>query len=88
MDSVVQGHGEVLLRGEIREAVRSSIRYLDAVYERVKKVVEAGGGPEALDHIDIESCGKSRIPLNGLVQDLHYDNVVTLHKWMTNGSQN
>ena len=87
MDSVVQGHGEVLLRGEIRGAVESSIRYLDAVYERVKKVVEAGGGPEALDRIDIESCGKSRIPLNGLVQDLHYDNVVTLYQWMTNGSQ-
>jgi glyoxylase-like metal-dependent hydrolase (beta-lactamase superfamily II) len=87
MDSIVQGHGEVLLRGEIREAIQSSIRYLNAIQKRVKRVIETEGGLEALRRIDIESCGKSRIPLNGLVQDLHQDNLLALYQQMINGNQ-
>lgn len=87
MDSIVQGHGEVLLRGEIREAIQSSIRYLNAIHKRVKRVIETEGGLEALRRIDIESCGKSRIPLNGLVQDLHQDNLFALYQQMINGNE-
>jgi cyclase len=86
LESIVQGHGEVLLRGEIREAVQSSIKYLNVIYERVARLVEAGGGVEALRRIDIESCGKSRIPLNGLVQDLHQANLYSLYEKMTGGN--
>jgi cyclase len=87
MDSIVQGHGEVLLRGEIQNAIQSSIRYLDILQEKVMRVIEDGGGIEALQSIDIESCGKSRIPLNGLVQDLHEANVYTLYQQMSDGDQ-
>jgi glyoxylase-like metal-dependent hydrolase (beta-lactamase superfamily II) len=87
MDSIVQGHGEVLLRGEIREAIQSSIRYLNAIHKRVKRVIETDGGIEALRRIDIESCGKSRIPLNGLVQDLHQANLLVLYEQMSNGNE-
>jgi glyoxylase-like metal-dependent hydrolase (beta-lactamase superfamily II) len=83
MESVVQGHGEVLLRGEIREAIKSSIRYLEVIYARVKQVAESGEGIDALSRIDIESCGKSRIPLNGLVQDLHQANLFALYQQLT-----
>jgi hypothetical protein len=85
LESIVQGHGEVLLRGEIRDAIQSSIRYLNVIHKRVKRAVEAGEGIEALRRIDIESCGKSRIPLNGLVQDLHEANLYTLYQRMTSG---
>jgi cyclase len=88
MESVVQGHGEVLLRGEIGEAIQSSVEYLDAIHDRVKQVVDAGEDIEALNQISIESCGKSRIPLNGLVQDLHQANLYTLYQQMTDGSPN
>jgi cyclase len=87
MDSIVQGHGEVLLRGEIQNAIQSSIRYLDILQEKVMRVIEDGGGIEALQSIDIESCGKSRIPLNGLVQDLPEANVYTLYQQMSDGDQ-
>jgi cyclase len=87
LESIVQGHGEVLLRGEIREAIQSSIRYLNAIQKRVAKVVEAGEGVGALRRIDIESCGKSRIPLNGLVQDLHQANLLSLYEKMTGGNR-
>jgi cyclase len=87
MDSIVQGHGEVLLRGEIQGVIQGSIRYLEVLYDKVMRVIEDGGGIEALQRIDIESCGKSRIPLNGLVQDLHEANLYTLYQQLTNGDQ-
>jgi hypothetical protein len=80
LESVVQGHGEVLLRGEIRESVNSSIRYLQTIHKKVERLVETKQGPDALRRLDIESCGKSRIPLNGLVQDLHAAHVQALYQ--------
>jgi hypothetical protein len=76
----VQGHGEVLLRGEIPGAIESSINYLDAVEQKVASIVEKGQSKAVLDKLTIDSCGKSRIPLNGLVQDLHRANVVALYE--------
>lgn len=75
LESIVQGHGEVLLRGEIPGAIESSIEYLDLLEEAVQAAVDRGSGPDALRRISIDVCGKSRIPLNGLVQDLHRANV-------------
>jgi len=82
LESIVQGHGEVLLRGEIREAIQGNIRYLNVIHKRVSRVIETGGGVEALLRIDVESCGRSRIPLNGLVQDLHQANLHSLYQQM------
>jgi len=79
LESIVQGHGEVLLRGEIPRAIESSINYLDTLEERVREVIEMGKGRRALEKLTIERCGKSRIPLNGLVQDLHRANVYSLY---------
>lgn len=79
LESIVQGHGEVLLRGEIPIALESSINYLNVLEEEVTKVVEEDKGRKALDRITIDTCGKSRIPLNGLVQDLHRANVYALY---------
>ncbi len=83
LESIVQGHGEVLLRGEIPGAIESSITYLDTLEKKVGEVVEKGRGKRGLDRLTIESCGKSRIPLNGLVQDLHWANVYMLYEEMT-----
>ncbi len=76
------GHGEIILRGEIRDSISTSIRYLNIVHQKVAEVVESGQGSDALRSVDVESCGKSRIPLNGLIQDLHYANVEALYKQM------
>jgi cyclase len=79
VDSIVQGHGEVLLRGEIAETIETSIRYLEAIQQRVRAAVESGMSKESLRRIGIEECGKSRIPLNGLVQQLHIANLMHLY---------
>lgn len=83
LESIVQGHGEVLLRGEIPGALESSIRYLEVLEEKVSKIVREGKGKKALDKVTIDSCGKSRIPLNGLVQDLHRANAYALYEELT-----
>ena len=83
LESIVQGHGEVLLRGEIPGALDSSIKYLDSLEERMEDLLEEGEGPNALSNLTIDKCGKSRIPLNGLVQDLHQANVLALYDEMT-----
>ncbi len=77
---VVQGHGDVLLKGEVDEEVDSSIAYLRAIVERVQELVRKGAPPQQLRQIDIEECGKSRIPLDGLVSRLHLDNLVALYR--------
>lgn len=83
LENIVQGHGEVILRGEVEEVLKTSIFYLETIYEKVKEAVEAGASPESVAEIDIEQCGKSRIPLNGLVQQLHEANLLYLYDLMT-----
>jgi len=82
---VIQGHGDVLLRGEIDESLESSITYLARITEQVQELIRRGEPPKKLRAIDIEACGKSRIPLNGLVGKLHLDNLVALYRTMSKG---
>lgn len=80
LDSVVQGHGEVILRGEVESLIRSDLEYLKRIRQAVEQVVERGQPVAALENITIESCGKSRIPLNGFVTDLHQANLRKLYQ--------
>lgn len=80
---VVQGHGDVLLRGEIDEELDGSIGYLATIVKKVNQIVQRGDPPQKLRDIDIESCGKSRIPLDGLVSRLHLDNLVSLYRTLS-----
>ena len=79
-EMIVQGHGEILLRGEVGETIESSISYLDNIKTRVEEVVSRGGSEAELHKIDIEACGRSRIPLDGLVTQLHQANLRALFK--------
>lgn len=77
-ESIVQGHGEVILRGEVEERIQSDIGYLKALREAVDSALLSRAPEKALEAIDIEKCGKSRILLNGTVQQLHRQNVMVL----------
>ena len=83
LENIVQGHGEVLLRGEINEMIDSSIEYLATIKECVLEAIEDGTPVQKLLSLDIEACGKSRIPLNGLVQQLHQGNLRKLYNRFT-----
>lgn len=82
-ENVVQGHGEVVLRGEVEEVIQDNLAYLETIRRLVERAIKRGDPVTALDRIDIESCGKSRIQLNGLVQELHRANLYTLYHDLT-----
>jgi glyoxylase-like metal-dependent hydrolase (beta-lactamase superfamily II) len=82
--SVVQGHGQLLLRGELAQEIESSLHYLASLKRQVRQLVREGRPQSDLLAIDIESCAKSRLPLDGLVQYLHRENLYSLYETLTN----
>jgi len=82
LENVIQGHGGVLLRGEIDETVDSNIAYLKKIEGKVSALIDKGAPRSALSQIEIESCGKSRIPLGGLVRRFHQANLEYLYDQM------
>jgi glyoxylase-like metal-dependent hydrolase (beta-lactamase superfamily II) len=79
LENLVQGHGEVLLRGEIEDTLDASIGYLQKVDHLVRERIARGIPRTGILDITIEECGLSRIPLGGLVQKLHQANLLTLY---------
>lgn len=79
-ETVVQGHGEVILRGEIDDKIADDIRYLLCLRAAVDAALTSAAPAAALDAITSEQCGKSRILLNGAVEQLHRNNVQKLAK--------
>lgn len=79
-ETIVQGHGEVILRGEVEEKIQSDLNYLAAVKKYVDLARVKSEPEKYLDNVDIERCGKSRIPLNGSVQQLHRANLRALYR--------
>ena len=82
LENIIQGHGDIILRGEIDAAVKENTNYLN----NIKKAVKSGGKrkniDEYLEEISIESCGKSRVYLGGLAETLHRRNLRALHRQM------
>jgi len=79
IENMVQGHGEIILRGEVHDIVHTSLSYLDAIEKKVAVAVKRGKGKDVLQRDSIESCGLSRVPLNGLVQHIHVANLLALY---------
>ena len=76
-ENIIQGHGEVVLRGEVVEKIASDLNYLKILARTVEQAL-SDEVKNIEDHILIEDCGKSHILLNGAVRQLHRQNVITL----------
>lgn len=79
LENIIQGHGDIILRGEIEEATRENVAYLTTVRKAVRAAAKKRDPMEALAEIDIESCGKSRVSLTGLGIELHKRNVMHIY---------
>ena len=84
LENIVQGHGDVILRGEIDAAVKENLNYLSAIKRAVKAASRRKNAVELLENITIEDCGKSRVYLGGLAQTLHQRNLYALLQQMQN----
>jgi glyoxylase-like metal-dependent hydrolase (beta-lactamase superfamily II) len=78
LENLVQGHGEVILRGEIPNAVRSNLTYLSALDRYVRRVQRRKSPGSDAAGADVEDFGKSRILMNGLAAELHARNLQAL----------
>jgi cyclase len=79
LENIIQGHGEIILRGEIEEKVKENITYLKAIQKAVNTARRRKNPIEILDSIGVEACGKSRILLGGLASELHRRNLRALY---------
>ena len=83
LENIVQGHGDIILRGEIDAAVKENLNYLTAIKKAVRAASRRKNAVDLLDEITIEESGKSRVYLGGLAQTLHQRNLRALLQQMT-----
>lgn len=86
LENIVQGHGEMILRGEINESINGNVTYLTRIMSLAAGLIRDGAPREIVREYGIESCGKSRIPLHGLVQQFHMANLHSLYDRMRTDS--
>lgn len=80
IENVVQGHGEVILRGEVNSSIIDRIDYLDRIDKIVEEAVQDEYPGEYLREKNIEICGKSRILLGGAAEEIHQQNLRHLYR--------
>lgn len=78
LENIIQGHGDIILRGEIDAAVKENLTYLTNLKKAVKSALRRRNPEDALETITIENCGKSRVYLGGLAESLHQRNLHAL----------
>lgn len=79
LENIIQGHGDIILRGEIDAAVKDNLNYLSTIRKVAKTATRRRAADEFLEENGVEACGKSRIFLGGLAKDLHIRNLRTLY---------
>ncbi|MCJ7733162.1 MAG: MBL fold metallo-hydrolase [Anaerolineales bacterium] len=80
LENVVQGHGEVILRGEVNSSIKDRIDYLDKIEQIILDAALDDFPGEYLKEKTIEVCGKSRILLAGAAEEIHQLNLRHLYQ--------
>ena len=79
LENVVPGHGDIVLRGEIDGVVKENLAYLSMLRKAVRKSARRKYPQEILSEIGVEDCGKSRVLIGGLAEELHRRNLRALY---------
>lgn len=88
LENIIQGHGDIILRGEIEEKIKENVTYLKAIQKAVRTANRRKNPLEVLDSIGVETCGKSRILLGGLASQLHNRNLRYLYYQTIDNEEN
>ena len=80
LENIVQGHGDVILRGEIGNASQNNIDYLTKIQKVARTAAKRKDPKKVIDEATVEECGKSRVLLTGIVEDLHRRNLAALYQ--------
>ena len=80
LENVIQGHGDIVLRGEIEGSIKENLAYLSTIRKAVRKASRRKYPFDMLDEISVDECGKSRVLIGGLAQELHRRNLRALYR--------
>jgi glyoxylase-like metal-dependent hydrolase (beta-lactamase superfamily II) len=78
LENIVQGHGDIILRGEIDAAVKENLTYLANIKKSAKVAARRKTADNAPEISSLEESGKSRVYLGGLAESLHRRNMQAL----------
>jgi glyoxylase-like metal-dependent hydrolase (beta-lactamase superfamily II) len=80
LENIIQGHGDIVLRGEIDNYIKDNQNYLSNLRKAVRKAARRKYPMDILEETTIESCGKSRVLIGGLALELHRRNLRALYR--------
>lgn len=80
LENVVQGHGDIVLRGEIDNCIKDNLAYLSALRKAARQASRRKYPMDVLENVSIEECGKSRVLIGGLAVELHRRNLRAVYK--------
>jgi cyclase len=79
LENIIQGHGDIILRGEIEAAVKENLNYLTNIRKIARTATRRRAPQDFLDENLVEASGKSRVYLGGLAEELHRRNLRSLY---------
>jgi len=82
LENIVQGHGDIILRGEIDGYIKENLNYLTALRKAVRKAGRRKYPLDILNEVSVEDCGKNRVLIGGLAEELHRRNLRALYRQM------
>jgi glyoxylase-like metal-dependent hydrolase (beta-lactamase superfamily II) len=82
LENVIQGHGDIVLRGEVEGSVKDNLAYLSAIRRAVRKAGRRKYPWDMLEEIRVEECGKSRVLIGGLAEELHTRNLYAMYEFL------
>ena len=80
LENIVQGHGDIILRGEIEGSVKDNLDYLSAIRKAVRQANRRKYPLDLLETVGVEESGKSRVLMGGLAVELHRQNLIALYQ--------
>lgn len=81
LEVIVQGHGDILLRGEVTSSIDRTISYLAAIEEWAQETAARRGTDKELLSKGPQEFGLSTIPMGDMVTGIHQANLQ--HLWRT-----
>jgi len=80
LENIVQGHGDVILRGEVENASQNNIDYIKKIQKVARTAAKRKDPKKVIDEATVEACGKSRVVLTDIAEDLHRRNLAVLYQ--------
>lgn len=80
LENVVQGHGDIILRGEVEQVLQGNIQYLEKIREIALAALDEEDPLAFLLEQPIQAAGKSHILLTGLAEQIHQANLVATYQ--------